>query len=140
MEQKNFPFVLFYSSSFLFIYYMCKISHQKNIFETHCTCVNITSVRFISQVIFIQKGSCQEVSYIFTNVIPFSKSLLFSRVLHHPTVSIFKYFFQKIGKHTSQTLWNTMLPRIFYIVILILLLYYPHLLSATPFGSGKKQP
>ena len=28
----------------------------------------------------IQKGSCQEVSYIFTKVIPFSKSLLFSRV------------------------------------------------------------
>ena len=49
-----------------------------------CTFVNITSVRFISQVIFIQKGSCQEVSYIFTKVIPFSKSLLFSKVQNTP--------------------------------------------------------
>ena len=53
LKQKNFPFVLFYSASLLFIYYMCKILHQKNIFETRCTCVNITSARFISQVIFI---------------------------------------------------------------------------------------
>ncbi len=90
LEQKNFPFVLFYSASLLFIYYMCKISHQKNIFETHCTCVNITSVRFISQVIFIQKGSCREISYIFAKVIPFSKSLLFSRVSKHPSATIFK--------------------------------------------------
>ena len=52
LEQKNFPFVLFYSASLLF-YYMRKISHQKNIFETCCTCTNITSVRFRSQVVFI---------------------------------------------------------------------------------------
>ncbi|RHQ99355.1 hypothetical protein DWX68_12090, partial [Clostridium sp. AF20-7] len=52
--------------------------------------LNITSVRFISQVIFIQKGSCQEVSYIFAKMIPFSKSLLFSRVSKHPSATIFK--------------------------------------------------
>ena len=36
-----------------------------------------------------QKGFCQKVSYIFAKVIPFSKSLLFSNVSNHPTVSIF---------------------------------------------------
>ena len=65
------------------------------------TCVNITSVRFISQVIFIQKGSCQEISYIFTKVIPFSKSLLFSRVSKHPSATIFKWFIHKAAKYTS---------------------------------------
>ena len=64
--------------------------------QSCCTCVNITSVRFISQVIFIQKGSCREISYIFAKVIPFSKSLLFSRVSKHPSATIFKWFIHKL--------------------------------------------
>ena len=74
-----------YYAFLLSFYYMRKISQQKKFRpQSCCTCVNITSVRFISQVIFIQKGSCREVSYIFTKVIPFSKSLLFSKVSKHP--------------------------------------------------------
>lgn len=54
LEQKNFPFcsVLLCIPPPFFI--TCVRFHiKKNIFETRCTCVNITSVRFISQVIFI---------------------------------------------------------------------------------------
>ena len=40
-------------------------------------------------------------TFLFAKVIPFSKSLLFSKVSNHPTVSIFKCFIQKTRKHTS---------------------------------------
>ena len=92
-----------YYAFLLSFYYMCKISQQKKFRpQSCCTCINITSVRFISQVIFIQKGSCQEVSYIFAKVIPVSKSLLFSRVSKHPSATIFKWFIHKATKHTNR--------------------------------------
>ena len=102
LKQKKFLFLLWPTlhPSFLFITRV-RFHTKKNIFETRYTCVNITPVRFISQVIFIQKGSCQEVSYIFAKVIPVSKSLLFSRVSKHPSATIFKWFIHKATKHTS---------------------------------------
>ena len=84
-----FSFVAFSKSYPCNISIITQVGFQANIFFLKLT------------IIFIQKDSYLEVSYIFAKVIPFSKSLLFSRVLLHPTVSIFKCFIQKTRKHTS---------------------------------------